>query len=61
MFYNDSGLSHEKIQSLGLVAEECSVPCADKHCRGWKMVGEKERRRNLVPQNERKLRGAYET
>lgn len=48
MFVNESGLADEKIQSLGLVPEECSGPCADRHCRGWQMISEKERRQRAV-------------
>jgi len=48
MFANDSGLSTEKIQGLGLVPEECVLPCADRHCRGWQMISEKERRQRAV-------------
>jgi len=61
MFCNDSGMSPAEMQSLGLAPEECVAPCADRHCRGWKMIGEKERNRSQVPQNEKMQRGAYET
>jgi|CXWL01.1.fsa_nt_gi hypothetical protein len=48
-FYEHSTLSNEKIKSLGLQAEECNGPCADRHCRGWQMVSERERKRR--PEN----------
>lgn len=49
-FYEHSGLSNEKIKSLGLQAEECNGPCADRHCQGWQMVSERERKRRK-PEN----------
>lgn len=50
-FYDEeSGLTADEMTKLGLEPEEC-VGCGDRHCRGWKMVTERERKQRRRSEN----------